>query len=236
MNARPMWKGSNPSDLRNWRQAAEDIIRFIEWRAAGPVIGMGHSFGGVCTVMAAAKRPDLFTALVLVEPVVLPRWVYLMSDMLPMALTRHLSPVAGKALKRKDGWASREDMFSYFRGKEFFARMDDEALCDYVEAVAMDDEDGTVRLAYSKEWEARVFLTVHNPYAALGRLRHPMLAMRGEHSDTIRPEVWQHWRDGDREAYHRFTQVAGTGHLLPFEQPKIVADEVSTFLAGINAD
>jgi pimeloyl-ACP methyl ester carboxylesterase len=83
MNARPMWPGSHPSDLKSWQLAAVDIIRFLEWRGTGPVIGMGHSFGGICTLLAANMRPDLFTAVVLIEPVVLPRWVYLMGDVFP---------------------------------------------------------------------------------------------------------------------------------------------------------
>jgi len=230
MDARPMWPGSAPSELRNWRQLAEDIIRFLEWQNTGPVIGMGHSFGGICTLLAAQLRPDLFKAVVLVEPVVLPRWVYLMSDVLPKAITRHISPVATKALRRKDTWGSRDEMFHYFRGKEFFNRVNDDALRDYVNAVAMDDDNGEVRLAYSKEWEARVFLTVHNPYAALSQLEQPMFALRGEHSDTIRPEVWERWRAGDRHAANRFVEVAGTGHLLPIENPERVANEVRAFI------
>jgi pimeloyl-ACP methyl ester carboxylesterase len=145
-------------------------------------------------------------------------------------MMQRISPVAKKALRRRDGWASREEMFAYFREKEFFCRMDDDALWDYVNAVALEGGDDDVRLAYSKEWEARVFLTVHDPYAALRQLQQPMLALRGERSDTIRPDVWQRWRDSDRHPAHRFVEVAGTGHLLPLEQPLTVADEVRGFL------
>ncbi len=233
MNARPMWPDSRPTDFKSWRSGAEDLIRFLEWRGTGPVIGMGHSFGGICTLLAANMRPDLFTAVVLIEPVVLPRWVYLMSDVLPKAAMQRISPVAEKALRRRDGWDSRQKMFSYFREKEFFCRMGDEALWDYVNAVAMEDDGQGVRLAYSKEWEAQVFLTVHNPYTALRQLKHPMLALRGEHSDTIRPDVWQRWHDGDRHPSHRFVEVAGTGHLLPLEQPATVAAEVRGFVQGL---
>jgi len=230
MDARPMWPGSQPQELCTWRQGAEDIIRFLEWRGTGPVVGMGHSFGGVCTLLAAQLRPDLFKALVLVEPVVLPKWVYTISGALPHSFMRHLSPVASKALKRRDEWPSRKEMFSYFRSKEFFARLDDETLYDYLNAVAI-DVDGRSRLAYSKQWETRVFVTIESPYSALRTLDMPMLALRGQYSDTIRPEVWQRWRDGNRKPAHRFVEVAGAGHLLPLEYPSRVDHEVRQFLA-----
>lgn len=232
MNARAMWPGSAPYDLKSWRLAAEDIIRFLEWRGTGPIIGMGHSFGGICTLLAANMRPDLFMAVVLIEPVLLPRWVYLLGDVFPKSILRHISPVASQALKRKDRWPTRQEMFAQYREKKVFSGMNDAALWDYVRAVAVDEADGTIRLGYSKEWEAQVFLTVHKPYAELKGLRQPMLAIRGAHSDTIRPEVWQQWRDGDRNPTHRFVEMVGAGHMLPFEQPSAVADAVRTFLSS----
>ena len=39
------------------------------WR---DVIGVGHSLGGVLTLYAAIRRPDLFRALVFIDPVFLP--------------------------------------------------------------------------------------------------------------------------------------------------------------------
>jgi pimeloyl-ACP methyl ester carboxylesterase len=47
----------------------EDIVAVAE-RLDGPVLLLGHSFGGLCALGAALMRADLFSALILYEPVV----------------------------------------------------------------------------------------------------------------------------------------------------------------------
>ena len=50
-------------------QDADVLIEFLQKTQDKPVIGIGHSQGATATTIAAAKRPDLFSALYLLEPV-----------------------------------------------------------------------------------------------------------------------------------------------------------------------
>ncbi len=49
---------------------ADDLLRVVDTIAAAPVIVIGHSMGGSTALVAAARRPAAFRALVLEDPVV----------------------------------------------------------------------------------------------------------------------------------------------------------------------
>jgi pimeloyl-ACP methyl ester carboxylesterase len=49
---------------------ANDLLRVMETVGAAPAIVIGHSMGGSTAIVAAAKRPDAFRALVLEDPVI----------------------------------------------------------------------------------------------------------------------------------------------------------------------
>lgn len=227
MQARPLWSNSNYSKFRTWHEAADDLIRFLDEKGLKDIIGMGHSFGAVCTIIAANKRPDLFSKLVLIEPVILPSWVYLMTRLAPQNIMKRISPVAKKALQRKEHWESREAAFTQFREKNVFAQMSDEALWDYVNAVMVNEGSG-IKLRYTKEWEAQIFITVSNPWKELQALKHPFIAFRGETSDTIQPQVWEKWKRINRTG--KLIEIPNSGHLVPLERPKVVAEEIRAFI------
>lgn len=227
MQARPLWPNSDYSKFKTWYEAADDLIRFLDRKGLKNIIGMGHSFGAVCTIIAANKRPDLFSKLILIEPVILPSWVYLAAGFATLNMMKHLSPVAKKALQRKERWESREAAFAQFREKKVFGLMNDEALRDYVNAV-MVDEDSGIKLKYTKEWEAQIFITVPNPWKELKNLKHPFIAFRGETSDTIQPQVWEKWKRINRTG--KLIEIPNSGHLVPLERPKVVAEDIRKFL------
>ena len=58
----------------------------------------------------------------------------------------------------------------------------------------------------------------------LPRLTMPVLSLVGKHSILTGPE--------DRTAFAR-TRVYSAGHLLPFELPDVVADEINAFVEGL---
>lgn len=232
MNARPLWDNSPFSDFHSWREAADDLIRFLDEQHLKNVIGIGHSFGSICTVIAANKRPDLFKKLVLIEPVILPNWVYVVSAILPKFLMKKINPIVKKTLTRTESWKSRTAVFAHFRSKKVFEQLGDGSLWDYVNAVTDEAENGEARLNYSKEWEAQIFLTVINPWKNLKKLKHPFIAFRGETSDTITKEVWAHWKSVNRTG--TLIEMKNAGHLVPLEEPKLLANEILRFLSDKN--
>lgn len=230
MEARPLWTNSDWRNFHSWETAANDLIQFLDERKLKRIIGAGHSFGAIATVIAANKRPDLFSKLVLVEPVILPKWIYLFSAVAPYWLQRKINPVAKKASKRTEIWESRDATFKQFREKKVFAKMSDEALRDYVNAGTEITADGQAKLRYSKEWETRVYLTVKNPWNELPKLDIPFIIYRGETSDTITKEVWRSVQQ--LETLGTFVEMKDCGHLIPSEKPQELAKNISRFLAS----
>lgn len=228
MDMRPIWPNSDYNKFTSWYQAADDLVRFLDERQLKNVIGLGHSFGAFCTILAANKRPDLFSKLVLIEPVILPTWVYVIGWTFPLWLSKKFNPVAKKALERTDTWKSREEAFAQFRTKNVFSKMSDGALWDYVNSVTTINEKGQTKLSYPKEWEAQIFVTVPYPWKELKRLNQPFIAFRGETSDTIQPTVWKKWKSINRSG--RLMEVPECGHLIPFEKPKALAVLILGFL------
>lgn len=228
MNARPLWTNSDYSDFKSWETGADDLIRFLDEKGLSNIIGMGHSFGAICTMIAAEKRPDLFKKLVLLEPVILPKWFHLMSSSFPHFVMKKINPVVKKTLTRTEEWSTREATFQHFRNKKVFSLMSDKALWDYVNAVTMPNKEGEAFLKYTKEWEAQVYLTIFNSWKTFSRLNHPFLTIRGETSDTIFPHVWTKLQTLNPNG--AFVEFKDAGHLVPFEKPAEVASEVKAFL------
>ncbi len=228
MNARPLWTDSHYEDFNSWEIAANDLIHFLDEKGLKNIIGIGHSFGAICTLIAANKRPELFRKLIFIEPVILPRWFYLFSRFAPVFVIKQINPVIKKTLVRRDQWPNREAAFKQFRKSKLFSGMDDNALWDYVNSTIYDQKKGGVRLGYSKEWEAQIFLTVTNPWKDLKQLKHDFLVFRGETSDTIFPQVWKHLKAFNPKG--TYVQIQNAGHLVPLEKPTEVADAIRNFV------
>ena len=228
MESRPLWANSDWKSFDTWETAADDLIRFLDERKLKGIIGAGHSFGAVATLVAANKRPELFSKLVLIEPVILPKWFYVLSTVLPYNLLQQVNPVAKKAAGRTEVWESREAAYNQFRRKKVFSKMSDEALRDYVNSGTKMTEEGKAKLRYSKEWETRVYLTVSNPWKELQKVGVPFIVFRGETSDTIRKNVWKQCRNLKTKG--SFIEMKDCGHLIPFEKPNELAQEIVAFV------
>lgn len=141
----------------SWEQIADELIRAIEARHNRPVIGLGHSFGGVGTFFAARRRPDLFSKIILLDPPFFGwkrRW--LVAPFQWMGLAHKVVPPAKVAMKRRADFNSMEEARSYFSEKRFFQTFTTEAFEDYLKHGLVQQEDG-VTLRIPKEQEARFF-------------------------------------------------------------------------------
>jgi pimeloyl-ACP methyl ester carboxylesterase len=233
MNARPLWPGSSPTGVRGWPDFADDLIAFLDAHARAPVVGMGHSLGAVTTALAAIKRPDLFRALVLVDPVFFPpglsffwRWMKRLGRADRLYLVRD-------ALRRRRDWPDRETVLARYREVPAFARWDEGVLCDYVEGGTVPIDGGGVRLRYPPEWEAWIF--AHTPddcWRFIPKVPAPCLVVRGETSDTFREPALARMRRVLPAA--RTVTVPACGHFLPMERPETVADAALQFLAELS--
>src|SRR5215467_9145840 len=55
IHARPMWGDCPPETFHHWSQFGDDLLEGLDSLTDQPVIGIGHSMGGLSTLYAAAK-------------------------------------------------------------------------------------------------------------------------------------------------------------------------------------
>jgi pimeloyl-ACP methyl ester carboxylesterase len=228
---RPLWSESPPEEMSSWGTLAEDLVRFFNQEGMRGVIGVGHSLGGVATAKAALIQPDLFRALILIEPVFLSPAV--MQKLAAISSNGDLLalPLVKTALKRRDQWDSRQEAFAHFRQKSVFDRLTDEALWDYVK-YGLTNDNGSLHLTYRPAWEAHIYaLQVNDMWDSIPKISQPTLALRGSETNTLLPDAWELWQQKQPEAV--FTEVEGAGHLLPLERPAVVARAIDSFVEDL---
>lgn len=234
MVPRPLWPGSRPEILDNWQPLVDDLVQFMDERGARGWVGVGHSLGAVVSIAAALRRPELFRALVLIDPVFLhPAVMALFSLFQKLGLGERVHPLAPGARRRRRVFESEAAMFNRYRRAAVFARLDDDALRDYVAAALRPATGGRLELAYSPEWEVRVYITGPlNLYGSLHRLKPPVLAVRGALTDTFSPAGVRRLQRHLPHAH--VVDVAGAGHLVPLEQPEKVGKLIHAFLDNLS--
>lgn len=234
LEARPLWSNDDPETLASWHPMAAELRAGLRRRGLRGLLGVGHSLGGTLSALAAAAEPELFSALVLIDPVIFtwPRsWFW--SAMQGAGGARRF-PLVRRARERRVEWPDRDSVRTAYRSRPAFRSWEPEAFEDYLAAGFADAPGGGVRLRYPREWEARIFeVCPADVWRELARIPVPILFVRGEASDTF---LGTAARRGVRElADARLVEISGSSHFLPFERPAEVAHEIVRFAAEVRA-
>jgi pimeloyl-ACP methyl ester carboxylesterase len=232
MSARPLWPNSNPLALRDWSVFAEDLRAELGSRGLRGIVGVGHSLGGVTSLLAAADDSGLFSAVVAIDPLILTGFHSLFwGAVKAVGLSGRVGIVRG-ARRRREFWSGRGEARSSYSSKKIFAGWDPEILDDYVDCGMVDLPQGGVRLRYPKECEARTFSAApHNLWPKLREVSVPTLFVQGEHSDTFldaaRTRV-------EREVPgSRTTVIPESSHFVPMERPDELGRVIGEYLATL---
>ncbi|KAF9078445.1 Alpha/beta hydrolase family-domain-containing protein [Rhodocollybia butyracea] len=195
-----------------------------------PICGVGHSFGGAVSTLAALSHPALFTSLFLVDPVITyPRTQY------------YYTPGGGalRALGRRAVWKSRQDALKGFVASPFFRAWDPRVLDLYVEAGLYEDQD-VARLKTSPIQEAILFndaeLGAAEVWTRLWRKElDPRITLKwvmpgpGMQELDSRPNASQQrvWLRPENSSNVR---IESSGHLIPQEKPGELGKEIGKYL------
>lgn len=203
----------------SWEEVAIEIINGIESRHERPVVGLGHSFGGVGIFLAARKRPDLFSKIILLDPPFLgwkSRW--LAAPFQWMGLAHKVVQPARAALKRRAHFTSREEAREYFSGKQFFQTFAPDAFEDYL-THGLTQEEERITLRIPKEQEAQYF-SVFPSQVGETTLAMPAHFIMPEGASVI-PKAHQ---EEIRERFSGMTWHSTPGnHMFPLEHPEETA-------------
>jgi pimeloyl-ACP methyl ester carboxylesterase len=233
---RAMWPGigAAPPEPESWVSLGEDLLAGMRLHRLPPVIGIGHSFGAVASILAAVREPARFRALALLDPTILPPPMmdaFREQRRKGEILSR---PLVQAARKRRDRFATAAEAFEYWRGKPLFHDWPDTALHDYVRAMLRPDQGGGFGLAWRREWEAHYYESFFpDSWAEVGKLdpKLPMLVVGGAVSDTFLPESAALMRELLPHATH--VTLPGRGHLFPQAAPGETGKILRGWLASL---
>ena len=236
MHQRPLWPDVQPDSINDWHPLSDDLFRFLDEQDPGPVIGVGHSLGGIVTLRAALRQPERFRALVLIDPVLFPpAMIAAMRLVRTLGLSYRLHPLVQGALRRRWVFESRAELLKGYRRKSIFRYMDDASLEAYVEGLTRPRPDGQHELAYSPEWEARIYVTGvwrdMDLWRGLSRLELPLLILRGAETDTF-------WASTARRVQRKLPSaqvvtLPQATHLVPLERPLAVSALIHEFISTL---
>lgn len=121
-----------------------------------PIIGVGHSFGGVLTALMQAQHPHLFAEIVLLDPVLFPPHLLTTMKMLDWLGWYHKNPMAKKAKARRSVWDNKQQCREYLHERGMFKGWAPAALDAYIDHAVLHNENGSTLKCQSSR-EAEIF-------------------------------------------------------------------------------
>jgi len=216
--------GLAPDGQYNWQLTMEDLEGFITAMGFCGARAFGHSAGATAIGSLASERPDLISRAVLTEPVIFE------SPTAPELGWR--DPFIESTLKRKRVFDSVDAMFANFTNKPPFKTWDKSMLRDYCEFGTRINADGKRALKCDPNIEARFYETSRD-FDGFGRILRapgPLLVLFGERSDslglTLADKIALTRQSG------RVETIADTGHFMPMEKPRDIAQMAVEFLSS----
>jgi len=219
-------RSSKPEPPYPWRRFGEDLAGVARELGVRNAIGVGHSMGGHTIVSAAGLRAEIFSAMLLVDPTI-------------FRPERYSEPAfdASFVLKRRNVWASPEEMFERFRGRPPFASWRPEVLRDYCEFGLLPAGDH-FELACPPAVETAIYGQSNSPasnlYSEIPLLAQPVTVMRSclprgpdvsiLSTSPTAPDLAAKFRRG------RDVPLAQHSHYIPMEDPEMVAAEILLLL------
>jgi len=225
--------GSDSFNLKrvyDWHIFADDLKMLIEQTMSPPIVGMGHSLGAVTTYIAAAKYPRLFSAVILIDPSILPRrrlWLMAALKMIGIAGNQRLARAARR--RRKIFQGKNEALQRFIAGRGIFKSWSQEFVEAYLECGLLEKDSETAVLKCDPELEAQIFEAVPlDVWHYAEKIACPVLAIRGESSDVFTA--------GSAERLKRLISdyelatIPNAGHFVPMGQPEACAEVIMEFI------
>ena len=208
----------------NWTNLVEELIHYIEQNYNEPVFGVGHSLGGVLTFLAAIKKPELFTSILLLDSPIPTRF---RSAMLHIAkrlgFVERVTP--GRRTKhRRTRWPNQQAAMDYFHTKPLFKNFDEDCLRDYV-TYGMQKTDKGIELAFARGIEYQIYLTIpHYLPRYSHQLKVPASLISGQYSRVCSKADKAYMK----KKFNMHIHSMAAGHLFPFEKPKQTAELIKS--------
>ena len=216
----------------NWRNLVDEVIASIKSQATQPVVAVGHSLGGVLSLLAAIEQPSLVKAVILLDSPLIGRFkssVVRFSKALGMI--DRLTP-GFRTRERRQHWESREQVLSYLKSKMLFKTFSDACLEDYID-YGMQKNQGTYSLRFDRQIEYQIYCTIPHILSEYeGRLRVPSALIYGSSSTVVGLLDLRYMK---KNYGIRVFKTKGT-HMFPMEYPEATAELIIEVMDKLGAD
>lgn len=217
----------------DWNVLTNDIVTLVQRLDLRDVVSVGHSIGGYLAARAAARLPDRFRHLLLIDPVVTSPETYAFAQEMAREMQASDHPVS----RRRNQWQDSDEIFERFRNKPPFNTWNEHVLRDYCDyALHPESEDEFRQLACDPINEASVYLNQAYSNAVLDdlpRLRCPTVLLRARYdgpslTDLSASPTWPGIVDliPDCTEYY----LPDMNHFIPMQDPALVAEHIRKLL------
>lgn len=206
--------------MPNWLQISRQIGKTLEQRIDEPVLGVGHSMGGVMTLMLAAERPDLFKKIVLLDPVLFSSEIILMQRLMRKSGFWRRTDLVKKVSSRRREWPDAQSMEADLSQKSLYKNWHPDALQAFIKGGTRSTEQG-IELCCDPEWEASIFGSYpRGLWSALRKVQVPTHIILASESYGF---IARSARKAAKVNSNIQIQTFEGSHCFPMEQPDSVA-------------
>ena len=220
----------------NWPHLVQQLTDFTTPLASdAPVFLVGHSLGGILSMMVAAKHPALVRGVVLLDSPMLGGWKAKLLKVGKRGPGAEAFSPAAISRKRRTTWASETEVLEHFQHKKIFAKWHPQVLQDYVTHGTQDEQtpQGTRRvLSFDRDVESAIYNGLPDHLETYFK-RHTIQCKAALIGGLQSRELKQVGLDFSRRVTQsRVMKIDGT-HLFPMEHPLVAAAAVETALLNL---
>ena len=219
----------------NWTHLVEQLADTARrWQKQGkPAFLVGHSLGGMLSMMCAARHPELARGVVLIDSPMIGGWKAASLGLAKRTpLIGSLSP-GRVSRQRRNHWPDQAAAHAYLASKKIFAAWDPEVLQDYVNAGTEMREDGCW-LRFDRDIETAIYNTLPDNLARLIR-RHPLKCPASFIGGTRSVEMRTVGMELTRQVCKDRLMMLDGSHLFPMEKPVATAAALEAALRNLGA-
>ncbi|MBL8311444.1 MAG: alpha/beta hydrolase [Burkholderiales bacterium] len=211
-----------------WPQMLEQVLAETRSHSPKPTRRaiVGHSMGGYIALQTAARHPERFSDVVLLDSPIPTGWranLLSLSQLTGLAYRAGPAPIAAR---RRDRWPSRDAAREFFQAKAFVRRWAPGVLDDFIAHALVatgDNDEVTLRIPRDVERDIYAHIVHSAARRALGALRRTPVRVSfiaGQMSEETRMAGYA---ANERLFAPRFHSMPN-GHLIPLEAPAPCAE------------
>jgi pimeloyl-ACP methyl ester carboxylesterase len=210
----------------DWTPIYQEVEHFLKHDIQEkPLIGIGHSMGGVLLYKLAHHYPNMFSKIILLDAPILNRYFsYLVYLLKRTGLIEYVTP-AHRTKNRTIKWNDTTHAYDHFRSKNVFKNFTDESIQNYI-SFGLDNIGSELHLSFKRETEYQIYRGIpHDTHLYKVHDQVEKYLFYGDRSDVFNSLILNHMKRIGFICH----KVEGS-HLFPFEQTDKLKNDIEQII------